>query len=38
MRYIGWAVVIFWFAGMVGLIDFHVCIKGPGMCSIKESK
>lgn len=36
MRYIGWAFVTLMLAGMVGLIDFHVCIKQPGECSIKE--
>jgi hypothetical protein len=37
MKYIGWAVVICTLTGMVGLIDFHVCIKGPGECRIKEN-
>jgi hypothetical protein len=36
MRYLGWAFVICTFAGMFGIIDFHVCIKGPGECGIKE--
>jgi hypothetical protein len=37
MRYLGWAFVLCTLAGMVDLIDFHVCIKGPGMCNIKEN-
>jgi hypothetical protein len=46
MTYIGWAFVLCTLAGMVGLIDFHVyikgpevhvCIKGPGECRIEEN-
>jgi hypothetical protein len=37
MRFLGWAFVLCTLAGMVGLIDFHVCIKGAGECQcIKE--
>ena len=32
MRYLGWAFVLCALAGMVGLIDFYVCIKGVGEC------
>jgi hypothetical protein len=38
MKQIGWAIIILWLAGLVGLIDFHICIKEPGQCkTFKES-
>ena len=35
MKYIGWCVVVLAVAGWLDLIDFHVCIKGPGECRPK---
>ena len=37
MKYLGWAFLVLTLAGMVGLIDFHVCIKAPGECKVKEN-
>jgi hypothetical protein len=37
MRFLGWAVIVLTVMGGIGLIDFHVCIKGAGECQcIKE--
>jgi len=39
MKYIGIAFCVLTVAGMLNLIDFHVCIAGDGQCDCKiESK
>jgi len=38
MKLLGWAVVVFTVLGLLNVIDFHVCIKMPGECSIGATK
>lgn len=35
MRWVGWTFVALWLAGMLNLIDVHVCIAGAGDCACK---
>jgi len=38
MKLLGWAVVVFTVLGLLNVIDFHVCIKMPGECSVEIKK
>ena len=38
MKYIGWAVVVFFILGSFNLIDFHTCIAGAGECQCLRSQ
>jgi hypothetical protein len=38
MKVLGWAVIVCIVLGALNIIDFHVCIKMPGDCSVEVTK